>query len=363
MSRVPFQRPRPAGIEAIAAHFAGSAEIGWFTRGPAVARLGERVATLTGGAHGVPTSSATSGIMIALRALAGGPDRDRLVIVPSFTCAAVAGAVEWAGFTPLFVDVERAGWHLDPAAVADALDEHAGAVAAILAGATFGTPPPRARCDAWAAAAADAGVPLLYDAAAGLGAAPVAGAVTAYSFEATKPSGTGEGGVMVTDDAALAETLRRLANYGVQGTVVADTVGINAKLSELGAAAALANLDALPGALAARRARGTALAGALVAAGAVLQEGAADSAWDAVHVLLRTPEARAAALDRAAELEVEVRTLWDPPLHRQPAWAGHVVPRFGLTATEELASRALALPMAVDLTDDEAERVLRVVAG
>ncbi|HEY4095237.1 MAG TPA: DegT/DnrJ/EryC1/StrS family aminotransferase [Baekduia sp.] len=363
MSRVPFQRPRPAGIAAIAAHYAHSEEIGWYTRGPAVALLGERVAALAGAAHGVPVSSATSGIMVALRALAGAPDRRRLVIVPSFTCAAVAGAVEWAGFTPLFVDVERAGWHPDPAAVADALAEHGGAIAAVLAAATFGTPPAPGLIDAWTTAARDAGVPLLFDAAAGLGSTGAAGRVTAYSFEATKPSGAGEGGVMVTDDAELADTLRRLANYGVQGTVVADAVGLNAKLSELGAAAALATLDGLADALAARRARGAALAERLTAAGAVLQDGAVASSWDAVHVVLETAEAREAAVARARELDVEVRTLWDPPLHRQPAWAGSTVPRFGLAATEDLASRSLALPMAADLSEDEAERVARVVTG
>ena len=107
--------------------------------------------------------------MLALRALAGPGAPDSAVIIPSFTCAAMAGAVQWSGFSPLFVDVEPDGWHLDPAALEAALA--AQPVAAVLASATFGTPRPDEQSRAWLEITAAAGVPLIYDAAAGLGAA------------------------------------------------------------------------------------------------------------------------------------------------------------------------------------------------
>jgi dTDP-4-amino-4,6-dideoxygalactose transaminase len=361
MRPIAYQRPQPPGIEAIAAHFAPSVQAGWFTRGPAVTALGERTAQLTGAAHGVPTSSATIGLMLVLRALAGPPDRERLVVVPSFVCPAVAGAVEWAGFTPLFADVEPRGWHLDPVAIDAALAEHAGAIVAVIVCAQFGTPPDPAQLAAWEALTDAAGVPLVFDAAAGLGAVRASGAATVYSLEATKPSGVGEGGIVVTEDAALADELRRLANYGMRDGIVHATVGLNGKLSELGAAAALAELDILSDALSERRRRGMALSEPLRAAGATLQAGVEESAWDAVHVVLDSPQTRATALARAAELQVETRTLWDPPLHCQPAWAGARIARAGLVTTESLAPRSLALPMAVDLSDEELQRIADVL--
>jgi dTDP-4-amino-4,6-dideoxygalactose transaminase len=354
VSGVPFQRPRPAGLEAIGAYYARSQERGWYTRGPCVAELGERAGALAGAdGHGVPVSSATTGLMLALRALAGPGEA---VAIPSFTCAAVAGAVEWSGYRPLFVDVEAGGWHLDPGALEAALAS--APVAAVIGVANFGTPPEPEQLAAWESLAAAAGVPLILDAAAGLGAVAPAGAVTVYSFEATKPTGFGEGGLLVTRDGELAGELRRLANYGLRDGVVSGAVGFNAKLSELGAAAALAALDGVEAVVAARRERGAALRAAAGERDVRFQRGAERSAWTATHVLLASEARRAAALATAAALEVEVRTLWDPPLHRQPAWLAAGV---ALPVTDDLAARSLALPMAADLDERELALVAEVL--
>jgi dTDP-4-amino-4,6-dideoxygalactose transaminase len=362
VNRVPFQRPRPPSISSIAAHYERSERAGWYTRGPCVAELGERVAALSGpGGHGIPTSSATVGLMVALRALASRRPRARLVALPSFTCAAMACAVVWSGFEPLFVDVEPAGWHVDPDALSGALAEHPGDVAVILASATFGTPAPAAQEQAWLEVASSAGVPLVFDAAAGLGAAGAFGAVTAYSFEATKPAGVGEGGALVTADAGLADQLRMLINYGLDGGLVRDEFGLNGKLSELGAAAALASLDALAESLQARRARGAALQERLGGLDVAFQGESERSPWSACCVALPSASSRAAALEIAAELGVEVRTLWDPPLHLHPVFDGHGAATGRLQITESLAPRMLALPMAADLNEDELDLVAQVI--
>ena len=65
--------------------------------------------------------------MVALRAACGMPaGARRLVVTPSYTFTATACAIEWAGFEPVFVDIERRGWHLDPAALEAALERFAG---------------------------------------------------------------------------------------------------------------------------------------------------------------------------------------------------------------------------------------------
>ena len=229
-------------------------------------------------------------------------------------------------------------------------------MAAVIGVANFGTPPEQLA--AWEELTRAAGVPLIFDAAAGLGAAAPAGAVTVYSFEATKPTGFGEGGLLVTRDGELAGELRRLANYGLRDGVVSGAVGFNAKLSELGAAAALAALDGVEAVVAARRERGAALRAAVAGLDVAFQRGAEQSPWTASHVLLGSGRHRAGALAAAAALEVEVRTLWDPPLHRQPAWLGS---GFRLPVTDDLATRSLALPMAADLDERELALVARVL--
>jgi dTDP-4-amino-4,6-dideoxygalactose transaminase len=362
MTRVPFQRPRPPSLSAIAAHYAQSEREGWYTRGPCVAELGRRVAALTGdGTEGIPTSSATIGLLVALRALVGRRASADLVALPSFTCAAMASAVVWSGLRPLFVDVDAAAWHVDPAALESAVEARPGQVAAILPSATFGTPPPFEQRQAWEDIAERHDVPLVFDAAAGMGAASPFGAVTAYSFEATKPAGVGEGGVLVTHDASLADRLRELINYGLNRGVVRHDFGLNGKLSELGAAAVLAALDQLPRTLRERRARGAALRDRLARLDVAFQLGWEESPWSATCLALPSPEARSAALRAAAELDVEVRTLWDPPLHLHPVWAGQRPEQGELATTERLAPRMLALPMSADLAEEELDRVAEVV--
>ncbi len=362
MTRVPFQRPRPPSLSAIAGYYAWSERAGWYTRGPCVAELGRRVAALSGdGAHGIPTSSGTVGLMVALRALgAARPDAD-LVALPSFTCAAMASAVVWSGLQPLFVDVDPDGWHIDSGALRSALEERPGRVAAVLTSATFGTPPPPEQRQAWQDVSEHHGVPLVFDAAAGIGTASALGAVTAYSFEATKPVGVGEGGALVTFDAALAGRLRTLINYGLEHGVVRDGFGLNGKLSELGAAAVLATLDELPETLCERRARGVGLRDRLAGLDVAFQRGWEESPWSAGCVAMPSAFARAAAVKAAAELDVEVRTLWDPPLHLHPVWARQPAERGDLANTEQLATRMLALPMSTDLDPGELDRVAEVV--
>lgn len=346
----------------MAVYYARSEKAGWYTRGPCVTELGQRVAALSGdGAHGIPTSSGTVGLMVALRALAARRPQADLVALPSFTCAAMASAVVWTGLHPLFVDVDPVGWHVDPDALRSAVQERPGRVAAILVSATFGTPPPAEQQRAWEDVSEQHEVPLVFDAAAGIGAASALGAVTAYSFEATKPAGVGEGGVLVTADADLAGRLRALINYGLDQGVVREAFGLNGKLSELGAAAVLAALDELPQTLRERRARGGGLRDRLAGLDVAFQGEWMQSPWSAGCVAMPSPSARTAAVQAAAELDVEVRTLWDPPLHAHPVWAEQPPEHGDLATTEWLAARMLALPMSPDLDSDELDRVAEVV--
>jgi dTDP-4-amino-4,6-dideoxygalactose transaminase len=357
-------------MDEVLAHFRRSEHVRWFSNGgPCAVELTARLeARLGAGTHCVLVSNATTGLMVALRAACGdATGRRRLVITPSYTFTATACAIRWAGFEPLFVDVDAGHWHVDPEQLAGALAAHPGEVAGVLACATFGAAPPPAVRAAWRAACAEHGVPLVVDSAPGFGSVdahglPLGGLgdTEVFSFHATKPFAIGEGGMVATADRELADRMSRLINFGLEPeTRVSTLAGINAKLSELHAATGLAVLDRFDAVLAGRRRLAGALANATTGCGLAFQTGAVDATWQFFQTLAPTAAARTAALAAAPELAVEVRTLHDPPLHRHGAFA--TAPRHGaLAVTEDLAARSLSLPLANTLTGAAIERIAEV---
>jgi dTDP-4-amino-4,6-dideoxygalactose transaminase len=359
-SLVPFARPAALPLSRIDRYYRLSEESGWYTRGPCNRLLAERASALGGaGWRAVPLSSGTTALMVALRALAAPPEQRRLVVVPSFTCAAVPGAVVWAGYEPVFVDVDREHWHLAVPAVEAAVSRYGSDIAAMVAVTNFGTDPHDDVVGGWTTAAASIGAPLILDAAAGLGAVRPAGDATIFSFEATKPAGSGEGGLLLVCSSEAEDSARRLAGYGLDRGI-ALVPGLNGKLSELSAAALLCRLDELDSLVAARQALGAELVQRTQGCVA-FQAGWERSAWQSTQTLFPDETARAAATARADELAVEWKTLWEPPLHRQTAF--EACSAEDLTVTEDLAGRSMSLPMTSDLSREELDRVLAVITG
>jgi dTDP-4-amino-4,6-dideoxygalactose transaminase len=313
-------------------------------------------------------ANGTIGILLALRALTRqAPKGASQVLLPSFTFPATAQAVVWNGFEPVFVDIDPDHWHLSPTALERALADRAGSVAAVLAVSAFGTPPPAEVRDTWQVLASEHPAPLLIDSAAGFGAAaddglPVGaqGDAEVVSFHATKPLAVGEAGAIFTRRPELAEEIRRLANFGLDDRRQAvDDHGINGKLSEHGAATALAALDSLPQALAARRARASSMLAELGDEFGT-QFGHARGTWQFVPVSARDGRHRQRVLS-AAQGQVELRTYYEP-LHQMPAFRA-TTHSDALTATEAIGARIISLPLAIDLTEAEVERVVTVVRG
>jgi dTDP-4-amino-4,6-dideoxygalactose transaminase len=351
------------------AYYRRSEQAGWFTgRGPCASLLAEVLSQRLNGAQVVPVANGTLALMIALRAAFGNPRRKRrLVAVPSFTCPAVGCALLWAGFEPLFIDIAADSWHPDPAVLAANLKEFDGRVAGVLAATTFGTQPTAALRQSWRTLCKTAGIPLIVDSAAGLGScddegreAGAHGDTEVFSFGATKPSAVGEGGVIVTSDTELAERCRTLVNYGSETAqaLAGKAVGLNGKLPELLAAAALAMLDRLDEAIARRRSHARLLTQELAPSFCV-QAGSERSTWPWFQVMACNPTTRERALRAALAQEVETRTLWDPPLHQQKPFQRYRRSST-LEITEDVASRSLSLPMATHLSADELERIAAV---
>jgi dTDP-4-amino-4,6-dideoxygalactose transaminase len=360
--------PAPANVMR---YFEASRQAGFYANGgPCARELARRLEDYLGNtAFCVPVANCTIGLMAALRVACGAPDAARpLVLTPSYTFTATACAIEWAGFEPVFVDVEPDGWHVDPQALEEALELHGGRVAGVLACATFGAAPAADQRAAWRAACERHGVPLLIDSAPGFGALDETGRplgsqgdAEVFSFHATKPFAIGEGGLITTPDPQMAADIGRILNFGLEpGTRVSTEVGFNGKLSELHAATGLAMLDMLSDVLTARRGHAATVRALLRGTGVTAQRGAHNSTWQFLQLVLPDAATRERLVAAAPAHAIEVRTLHDPPLHRHPAFA-HRVTVGDLPVTEDLARRSISLPMANRLEDAQLERIAALV--
>ena len=204
---------RQALDEADVAAVVESLRSDWLTTGPRVAEFERRVAERVGVRHAVAVSSGTAALHAAAFAAGLGPGDE--AIVPPLTFAATANAVLYQGATPVFADVLPDTLTLDPARVREQLTARTRAIVAV----DFAGHP--ADLDELRALARTQGLALLDDAAHALGAEyrgrPVGGRadLTTFSFHPVKHVTTGEGGMVVTDDAALAERVARFRNHGI----------------------------------------------------------------------------------------------------------------------------------------------------
>jgi dTDP-4-amino-4,6-dideoxygalactose transaminase len=365
--RILFQQPEMPPSLAIMAYFQLSVEAAYFANGGPCARLlTERIEErLLHRAHCVLVSSATTGLMAALRAVCGAPGpRRRLIACPSYTFTATAGAIAWAGFEPLFVDIEPDGYGLDPESLDAALKVRRGRVAGILACAPFGTAPDGPLRAAWRDIAARHDAPLLIDSAPGFGALDEAGAplgsqgdTEVFSFHATKPFAIGEGGAVTTPDPEIAARIGRILNFGIEPSTRTSTEpGFNGKMSELHAATGLAVLDDFDAILAGRRDLAARIMQASEPSGLRYQRSAVGSTWQYFQALAPDPQTRERILAAAAAGRVDARTLHDPPLHQHPAFRD-ADRGASLVATEAIAARSISLPLANRLDDDEVSRI------
>jgi dTDP-4-amino-4,6-dideoxygalactose transaminase len=361
-----LQHPEPPAPQDIFKYYDLAREAAFYSNGgPCATLLSEHLGYYLGSdTIAIPVGNCTVGLMVALRGACGAPaGTRRRIITPSYTFTATACAISWAGFEPVFVDVETDGWHIDPAALEDALDNYGETVAGVLACATFGTPPASVQRSAWRSACERRGLPLLVDSAPGFGATddqgrPLGGLgdTEIFSFHATKPFAVGEGGLIATSDAELAERIGRLINFGLEpGSRASVDIGINAKMSELHAAAGLAMLDRIDDVVRRRRLNAQRLHQAIADLPYGLQAGSDRSTWQIFHLLAPTPEIRDRCLELAPQHAIEIRTMHAPVLHLQPAFAG--AEHRPLPVTESLGERALALPMANQLPEDAYERI------
>ncbi len=362
--RIPAMAPRLPDIAACAGYLARIDENRWYSNfGPLGEELSARLAAHYRGVSGSVclTSNATLALATALQDLSQGRVGGDCV-VPSWTFAATAHAVCLAGLRPKFVDVDLSSGQLTPEIAESAMDER---VAAVIAVSPFGG---RVAPAPWEAFHTRHSVPVIIDAAAAFDTASLSSVPTIVSMHATKPVAAGEGGFVLCADTDFIERVRRRTNFGFDAQRVSQYTGLNAKLSEYGAAVGLAALDAWPKLRARLFDVGARYATRLAPLALILQEGWGES-W--ISTTLNVRLARGADLSAArvsrllAAREIDARLWWGEGCHMQPAFAGFE--RRSMTHTQELVARTLGLPFFADIThrdmDEVVDRLGAILAG
>ena len=234
-------RPTLPVYESVASRVAELFDSGMLTKGKYLRQFEEQLADYVGVKHAVCVSSCTLGLVLTYQGL----DLTGEVIVPSFTFMATVHALDWNNAKPVFVDIDPHTWCIDPAKVTKAITPETTAIVAVH---NFGNP---ADVETLEAIARDRDLKLVFDAAHGFGTLfqgqPVGryGDAEVFSTTPTKLLVTGEGGVVTTNDDALAERIRVGREYGNDGNYGSLFAGLNARMPEFNALLGMESLGML----------------------------------------------------------------------------------------------------------------------
>jgi perosamine synthetase len=335
---------------------------------PPVERFEKAWAEICGMPHAVAVSSGTAALELAVTGLQLGPGDE--VICPASTIISCARAIVLAGAVPVLVDVEPDTYCLDVSQVSDRVTPRTRAILAVHA---FGHPYDHHSLDALAR---ERGLHVIEDAAQAHGAAlDVAGerrrcgslgTVSTFSFYANKPVTTGEGGMLLCRDEALAERVRGLRNlcFGSERRFSHAELGHNYRLAAVLAALGVAQIERLDQTLSAKRRVAQMYRDRFSEADELalqsVRPGAEPIFWMTAAVLSESAPLDARALARTlAERGIETRPFF-LGLHEQPALRG-LFEGERYPVTERIAERGLILPSGLDLDEATVEYVVSAV--
>ncbi|WP_137286118.1 DegT/DnrJ/EryC1/StrS family aminotransferase [Halorussus salinisoli] len=343
---------------------------GYWAKGPYVSEFEDRIEEYLGVEHAITVNSGTTALESALVAHGVGPGDE--VIVPSFTFIATANVVELVGATPVFADIERDTYGLDPDAVRDALSP---STAAVLPVHPYGA---ACKIHRIVDVAREHDVAVVEDAAEALGAdadgrmVGTFGDSAALSFCQNKIVATGEGGAVVTDDDEVAEKIRLYRSHGRVSEGYFDSadsgryvsVGTNYRMPDVVAAIGCAQLDKIDRLVGGRRRAADRLTDGLESVEGV-EPHAGDGSGRHVHQLYTVTLDESLDRDRIIETlaseNVASKVYWDPPVHLTEYYRERRPVEGDLPVTEDVSSRVLSLPMHPELSRDQTDRIVSTV--
>ena len=334
-------------------------ERGWYILGDEVRNFEAEFASYIGVNHSIGLGSGTEALHVALAACQIGPGDE--VITVSHTAVATVAAIELAGATPVFVDIEPDFFTIDPRQFQAAITPRTRAVIPVH---LYGQP---ANLDLIMEIARKHNLRVIEDCAQAHGATYRGkrvgsyGDISCFSFYPTKNLGAlGDGGLVCTDDAELAERARLLREYGWAERYVSHVAGWNSRLDEIQAAILRVKLRYLDQDNQKRAHLADQYGEALCDSELILPK-VRENATHVFHLYVvrssRRDQLQAFLKDRGISTLVH----YPAPVHLQPAYHERIARGNGLSQTEQAARDILSLPMYPELSDAEVQQVIESI--
>lgn len=376
---VPFFRPS-IGEEEIAA-VVESLRSGWLTTGPQTLAFEAEFRELLGGdVHAIAVNSATAALHLGLDALGVGPGDE--VIVPTMTFTATAEVIRYLGATPVFVDMDPSTICVDTEAVAAAITDRTKVIMPVhFAGRSCDMTALRTLAD-------EHGLAILDDAAHALptrhggaliGSRGVGADVTAFSFYANKTMTTGEGGMLVTADDTIAARARKMRLHGIDRDVFDRFTNIKASwaydvveagykynLTDLASAIGRVQLRRIDQFREARERLASRYDVAFAELPIILPPHAAEGDAHSWHLYIvqigdSAPVTRDGFIQQLQEQGVATSVHYRP-LHQMTYWTPMAEGQ-SFPAADAYFKRCVSLPIFMEMSEDEQDRVIEVVCG
>ena len=326
-----------------------------FILGPEVAAFEKEFAAYCGSAEAIGVNSGTSALHLALLAAGIGPGDE--VITTPFTFIASAATIVYTGARPVFVDIDPASFNIDVTRIEAAITPLTRAIMPVH---LFGQP---ADMDPIMEIAGRHGLAVIEDAAQAHGAeykgrrAGSIGAMGCFSFYPGKNLGAcGEGGAVVTNNAACARKIRMLRDWGTERKYVHEIKGYNYRMEGIQGAILRVKLRHLEAWTEARRAHAVRYGELLKDCGVQLPEAMSCSRHVYTVYTIRSAD-RDRLRDELQQRGIQTGIHYPVPVHLQPAYADLGYGRGAFPAAEQAAGRVLALPIYPEMSDSQLREV------
>ncbi|KAB7514661.1 aminotransferase class I/II-fold pyridoxal phosphate-dependent enzyme [Halosegnis rubeus] len=333
-------------------------ESGMIADGPRVRDFEREFADYCGASQAVATSNGTTALHAAIEALGLGPG-DRVVTTP-FSFISSSNTIRLAGAEPVFADISRESFNLDPDSVRKIAEEQD--VDAILAVHLYGLP---CNMEALSSIAADHDLHLIEDCAQAHGATYNGqrvgsfGDVGCFSFYPTKNMTTGEGGMVTTDSEAVADRVASFVNHGrpPEGGYEHVRLGHNFRMTSIAAAIGNEQLRKLPEYLAQRRATAERFSDEIEVEG-VRTPVIPDNQTHAYHQYTLLTDAREALIEHLHKNDVGAKVYYPTCIHQQPAYS-EFTPT--VPVAEQVAEEVVSIPVHPGLSSEEISQIITAV--
>lgn len=366
---IPISRLSIGAAEAAAA--ASVIESGWIAQGKRTEQFESLVAEYVGARHAVAVSSATTGLHLAL--IAAGVEPGDEVICPSYSFIATANSILYAQAAPVFVDIDRRTYNIDPELIERAITPRTRAIMPV---SQVGL---AANLDAVLEIASKHGLSVVEDAAPSLGAKigdRKVGSISdfsVFSFDARKILTTGEGGVITTNSTVAAERMRAMRAHSASASMLArhassnvvleryPELGFNYKMTDIAAAIGVVQMSRVEELIADRQRLARRYADLLAAESRIELPYVPDGyrhVYQSYTVRLSSHHSQLAVMTEMAQRNVATRRVI--ACHLEEPFR-HCRQTSALQESELATANTLLLPMFAGMTDAEQDTVVSVL--